>query len=66
MARGPMQGLHRLKAGPGGAEESQQCHKYFLQYGKFTPKNLRFEHWGTKLVAFPVLVTVLGPIQNIF
>jgi len=39
----------------GGAEKSQQCHMYILQYSKFTFErfDLRFEHWGVKLASCP-------------
>jgi len=37
-----------------GAEKSQQCHKYFLQYTvHLLPKSLRFEHAGAKLASCP-------------
>jgi len=37
----------------GGAEKSQQCHKYILQYSIFDPKDLRFEHGSVKLASCP-------------
>jgi len=36
-----------------GAEESQKCHKYFLQYVNLLPQELRFEHGGSKLASRP-------------
>jgi len=32
----------------GGAEKSQQCHNYFLQYSEFAFEKLRFDHRGAK------------------
>ena len=37
----------------GGAEKYQQCRKYFLQDGKFAPKDLKFEHGGAKTCFLP-------------
>jgi len=37
-----------------GAEKSQQCHKYLLQYGTFiSRKTYRFEQGGAKHVSAP-------------
>jgi len=30
----------------GGAEKSQQCHKYFLQYSTFASERLQVRTWG--------------------
>jgi len=30
----------------GGAEKSQQCHKFFLQYSTFASKRSQFQTWG--------------------
>jgi len=39
----------------GGAEKSQQCHKYFLQYSTIASERLEtwFEHRGTKIAFCP-------------
>jgi len=47
---GPLWG-RRMAAG--GAEKSQQCHKYFLQRRTFACKDLRLEHGGAKLASCP-------------
>jgi len=37
----------------GGAEKSQQCHKFFLQYCKFAFERTKIRPWGAKLVFSP-------------
>jgi len=40
--------------GPGGAEKSQQCRKYFILYSiHLLQKKLRFENGGAQLVSCP-------------
>jgi len=36
-----------------GAENSQQCYKYFLQIAHLPPKDLRLEHGDAKLASCP-------------
>jgi len=48
----------------GGAEKSQQCHKYFLQYSTFASERPLLRKWGRQtcflLRAPSNLVTTLG------
>jgi len=37
----------------GGAEKSQQCHKYFLQYSTFTSERPQFRTWGRQTCFLP-------------
>ena len=37
----------------GGAEKSQQCHKYFLQYSKFASERTQFRSWGRQTCFLP-------------
>jgi len=47
----------------GGAEKSQQCHNYFLQYSKLLSKELRFNQRGAKLAfCLGCYVTSLHPL----
>ena len=54
---------HRITEG--GAEKSQQCHKYFLQYSKFGSENAQVRPRGPKTCFLPRapsnLVTPLVP-----
>jgi len=36
-----------------GAEKSQLCHKYFLQYSTFTSERRQVRTWGAKLGSCP-------------
>jgi len=37
----------------GGAEKSQQCHKYFLNTAHLLPKDLRFKHGAPNFLLAP-------------
>jgi len=51
----------------GGAEDIQQCHKYFLQYSQFASIRLQIQIWGSQSCFLPRapsnLVTPLGIMQ---
>ena len=56
----------------GGAEKSQQCHKYFLQYSKFAFKRTQiwpyvpnFDHEGTGLTRGMPNFVMVGWIQQL-
>jgi len=44
--------LWRRQVTAGGAEKSQQCQKYFLQYSVFTSEIHQVRTWGAKLVCY--------------
>ena len=46
---GGAESLRGRRITDGGAEKSQQCHKYFLQYSKFAFKRSQAYHRGAKL-----------------
>jgi len=69
MARGPVQ-LRRLKAGPGpnspGAEKSQPCRKYFLQYSTFASERPEVRTLGHQSCFLPQAPSNLGTPQSTF
>ena len=50
---GGAESLRGRRITAGAVENSQQCHKYFLQYSKFTFERAQIPPWGAKLVFCP-------------